>query len=190
MAVKLLLTLPGLPFIYYGEEIGMTGDKPDERLRTPMQWSGSANAGFTKGPPWEALQADWATTNVAAEDNEPGSLLALTRQLIHLRTGNAAIAAGDLFPLVASNDAVAVYLRRVKGNIVLVIANLGMVPLKNVTIMSTNTALPPGHYTTRSLDAGRSARGFSVGSDGRIRNYEPFDILGPMASQVVAITRR
>jgi alpha-amylase len=50
LAATLLLTLPGLPFVYYGEEIGMSGDKPDERLRTPMQWSGSANAGFTQGP--------------------------------------------------------------------------------------------------------------------------------------------
>src|SRR5258708_32122194 len=93
MAAKLLLTLPGLPFIYYGEEIGMTGDKPDERLRTPMQWSGSANAGFTKGAPWETPQADWATTNVAAEENDPNSLLTLTRQLIHLRESSAALGA-------------------------------------------------------------------------------------------------
>src|SRR5437773_8426339 len=44
-AATLLLTLPGLPFIYYGEEIGMTGDKPDPRLRTPMQWSPRAGVG-------------------------------------------------------------------------------------------------------------------------------------------------
>src|SRR5881275_3036012 len=55
IAATLLLTLPGLPFIYYGEEIGMTGDKPDERLRTPMQWTASSR-GFTSGKPWEVLQ--------------------------------------------------------------------------------------------------------------------------------------
>src|SRR6185503_15228405 len=74
MAVTLLLTLPGLPFVYYGEEIGMTGDKPDERLRTPMQWSGDAGAGFTRGTPWESLQPDWATTNVAAQEGDASSL--------------------------------------------------------------------------------------------------------------------
>jgi len=73
LAATLLLTLPGLPFVYYGEEIGMSGDKPDERLRTPMQWSGSANAGFTRGTPWESLQADWATTSVERQDRDPGS---------------------------------------------------------------------------------------------------------------------
>ena len=49
VAVTLLLTLPGLPFVYYGEEIGMTGDKPDPRLRTPMHWSRGPAAGFTRG---------------------------------------------------------------------------------------------------------------------------------------------
>src|SRR5205807_1158963 len=49
LAATLLLTLPGTPFIYYGEEIGMTGDKPDPRLRTPMQWSAGPGSGFTSG---------------------------------------------------------------------------------------------------------------------------------------------
>ena len=44
LAATLLLTLPGLPFVYYGEEIGMTGDKPDPRLRTPMQWAARPGA--------------------------------------------------------------------------------------------------------------------------------------------------
>ena len=190
MAVKLLLTLPGLPFIYYGEEIGMTGDKPDERLRTPMQWSGATNAGFTKGSPWEKLQADWATTNVAAQENDPNSLLPLTRQLIHLRQSNAALGTGDLVPVVASNGAVAAYLRRAKGSIVLVIANLGTVPLTHVTITSTDAALPPGQYTTQSLDGGSSGATVSVRSDGRILSYVPFGVLGPMESHILTLSRR
>src|SRR5260221_4893290 len=60
LAATLLLTLPGLAFVYYGEEIGMTGDKPDPRLRTPMQWKPARGrgAGFTTGKPWEAAQPD------------------------------------------------------------------------------------------------------------------------------------
>ena len=103
LAATLLLTLPGLPFVYYGEEIGMTGDKPDERLRTPMQWTGGANAGFTRGTPWETLAADWSTTNVAAQDGDDGSLLTLYRKLIHLRVENPALGSGDFVALGASN---------------------------------------------------------------------------------------
>jgi glycosidase len=65
LAATLLLTLPGLPFVYYGEEIGMTGDKPDPRLRTPMQWSSEPGLGFTSGVPWEGAQPDSLTTTVA-----------------------------------------------------------------------------------------------------------------------------
>ena len=54
LAAVLLLTSPGTPYIYYGEEIGMQGEKPDEDIRLPMQWSADANAGFTTGTPWLA----------------------------------------------------------------------------------------------------------------------------------------
>jgi glycosidase len=98
LAAAILLTLPGIPFIYYGEEIGMTGDKPDERIRTPMQWSAQPGAGFTRGTPWQPLQADSERTHVAAQDDDPGSLLNLNRRLIHLRASNRALALGELIP--------------------------------------------------------------------------------------------
>src|SRR6266536_4472013 len=88
LAATLLLTLPGLPFIYYGEEIGMTGDKPDPRLRTPMQWRPRPGVGFTTATPWEAPQPDSMPTNVALEGADPASLLNLYRRLIHVRRAN------------------------------------------------------------------------------------------------------
>ena len=101
IAATLLLTLPGLPFVYYGEEIGMSGDKPDPRLRTPMQWTAGRAAGFTTGTPWEALQPDTQAINVAAEDADPSSLLNLYRRLINLRRSNDALATGRLVPLTS-----------------------------------------------------------------------------------------
>src|SRR4029453_17385752 len=77
-AAVIYLTGPGVPFIYYGEEIGMTGRKPDEYIRTPMQWSGEANAGFTTGTPWITTTVD-SQVNVAAEEKDPNSLLSLYR---------------------------------------------------------------------------------------------------------------
>src|SRR2546429_8757796 len=98
-------------FVYYGEEIGMTGDKPDERLRTPMQWNGTSR-GFTSGKPWEALQPDSLTANVAVEDRASTSLLALYVWLIRLRANDKALREGELEPVDTGNEAVLGYLRK------------------------------------------------------------------------------
>jgi glycosidase len=189
LAAALLLTLPGLPFVYYGEEIGMTGDKPDEQLRTPMQWTASAGAGFTRGTPWEPLHPDWPTTNVAGQQNDATSLLATYRRLIRLRAETAALGGGDLLPLVASNDAVAAYLRRDGANVVLVVANLGSVPLSGVTLMSAAGALPTGQYTTRTLFGAATVASPSVAADGSVRGYVPLGTLPPLDAQVVELSR-
>jgi glycosidase len=124
VAATLLLTLPGFPFVYYGEEIGMTGDKPDERLRTPMQWNGSSR-GFSSGTPWETLQSDTLTTNVAGEDRQQNSLLNLYRKLIHLRARNRALREGSLEPVESGSESVLAYTRRRDSSLVLVLVNLG-----------------------------------------------------------------
>ena len=182
LAATLLLTLPGLPFVYYGEEIGMTGNKPDERLRTPMHWSRVAGVGFTRGKPWEALQPDSLTANVEAQDREPNSLLNLYRRLIHLRADKPSLAAGELVPLVASSDSVVAYLRRDGGQAVLVVANLSRRPLTNVKITSGNGALAGGRYAPRPLLAHRAAAPLRVNAAGRIDGYVPLRSVGAMAS--------
>ena len=155
LAAEILLTLPGFPFVYYGEEIGMTGDKPDERLRTPMQWTAGAS-GFTRGTPWEALQGDTMTTSVAAQEANPGSLLNEYRRLIHQRDANAALAVGELVPLDASQAGALSYLRRTAGRSVLVLANLGTAALDSVRVSSAARALPPGTYrATRPTRCGQ-----------------------------------
>ena len=185
LAVSLLLTLPGLPFVYYGEEIGMTGDKPDPRLRTPMHWRRGAAAGFTTGVPWEPLQPDSMTSNVEVQEGDPSSLLNLNRRLIHTRASNPALASGELLPLVASNDAVAAYVRRAGDRAVLVIANLGKTPLAGVTVSSPGPILPAGRFTI-----GQPDEELVVRSDGRIRQYVPVPSLEPAAFFVFEIARR
>jgi len=173
MAATLLLTLPGLPFVYYGEEIGMTGDKPDPRLRTPMQWSAQSGAGFTTGQEWESPQPDSLTTNVAAEDGDSHSLLNLYRRLIHLRRRNDALAGGALVPLMASDAHVAAYLRATPRHAVLVVANLGDAPVAPVVINSAHYALAPGRYVARNLLGGVNGATMLVDRQGQIHGYVP-----------------
>ena len=113
-AAAMLLLGPGVPFIYYGEEIGMTGDKPDENLRTPMQWCASganAGAGFTEGKPWEAAHPDAASVNVEKETGDEGSLLSWYRKLIRLRGEHSALSAGGYLPVESGHAGVYAFVR-------------------------------------------------------------------------------
>jgi len=193
LAATLLLTLPGLPFIYYGEEIGMTGDKPDPRIRTPMQWSARPGVGFTTGTPWEAPQPDSLAVTVAAQDSDPRSLLNLYRRLIHLRKANEALAVGKLVPLAATSAQVAAYLRLAGNHAVLVVANLGGTAAAGVSVTSDPGALEPGRYTMRNLLGGPNGAPLVVGADGRIRGYAPAVArvgIGPRQSLVLDLIRR
>jgi glycosidase len=187
VAATLLLTFPGLPFVYYGEEIGMTGDKPDERLRTPMHWRRERAAGFTTGTPWQPLQPDSLTANVEAQNADSSSLLNLYRRLINLRASNPALATGELIPLSASNDALAAYLRRDGNNVVLVLANLGVAPLVGATISSPIAALSAGRYVPQALFGSHSAVQITVGADGRIQSYAPLPVIGGMDAHVLEL---
>ncbi len=189
LAATLLMTFPGLPFIYYGEEIGMTGDKPDPRLRTPMQWSNGRAAAFTRGVPWESLQPDSLTANVEAEDGDDGSLLNLYRGLVHLRAQNSALGYGELIRLDAGNDAVAAYARRSGNQVVLVVANLGTSSLRRVSLSSPEHLLSRGQYTTKSLIGTLPAAGVHIGSDGQLKDYVPFPTLAPMESYVFQLSK-
>jgi alpha-amylase len=135
VAASAMLMLPGVAFVYYGEEIGMVGPKPDEQIRTPMQWSRAAGAGFTTGTAWEAPQPDWTSKNVAAQDGDPGSLLNHYRRLIHLRNEHPALSKGGLQQGAAMDPAVAALIRASPEETILVALNFGERAIDRVLIM-------------------------------------------------------
>lgn len=128
-AASLLLTLPGSPFIYYGEELGMangtTGN--DEAKRTPMPWDTSAGGGFTTGTPWYAFSPGHDTTAVSTETNTPGSLLSRYRALIHARHASPALERGGLVLLTSTqvHSPTLAFVRTLDTERVLVVHNLG-----------------------------------------------------------------
>ncbi len=131
LAQLLLLTLRGTPTCYYGDELGMQDvplprelmhdppgkDDPEhsrDPLRTPMQWDGSANAGFCPAEvrPWLPVANDYQTFNVAAEQHDPRSFLMLTRALLDVRCSRSALTLGSYQSVEQENPACFVYLRQ------------------------------------------------------------------------------
>jgi glycosidase len=166
----LLLTLPGLPFVYYGEELGMTGGKPDERIRTPMAWSlTTPHAGFTTGTPWEPLAADSLDANVEAQAGRASSMLNLHRTLIRVRAASPALARGVLEPLTTSDAAVVAFLRRDATDVVLVIANVGARALKEVTVTSADGAISSRRAWPRTLFGESRGPTLQVDAHGRLK---------------------
>jgi alpha-amylase len=129
LAGAMLLTFPGVPFIYYGEEIDMNGLKPDERIRAPMQWSAQANGGFTTGTPWEPLNPEYIEVNIAAQSGDPDSILSFYRSLIQLRNQHVALRLGQYLPAQVEDRGVLAFLRSSQAETVLVVINVGKDPL-------------------------------------------------------------
>ena len=135
---SLLLSMPGTPVLYYGDEIGMgdniyLGDR--DGVRTPMQWSPDRNGGFSKVeparlflPPIQDAIYGFNSINVEAQIASPSSLLNWMRRMIAVRRKQKALGRGTLHFLYPSNRKVLAYLRRYEGETLLCLANVSHAP--------------------------------------------------------------
>jgi alpha-glucosidase len=146
----LYLTLRGTPIMYYGEEIGMTNNDPKRKEdvkdpigitgwpqekgrdgeRTPMQWSDTANSGFSKANPWLPVPDTYKTHNVASELQQPDSVLQFYKHVLALRHQNRALLDGEYIALNQDDPNVLSYLRKYKSEAVLVVLNMSSEPHK------------------------------------------------------------
>jgi maltose alpha-D-glucosyltransferase/alpha-amylase len=130
----LLFSLPGTPVLYYGDEIGMgdniyLGDR--NGVRTPMQWSGDRNAGFSRANPQQLYlpaiidpEYHFGTINVEAQQSNPNSLLWWMKRVIALRKEYQAFGRGTIEFLYPDNRKVLAYVRRYEEETILVVVNL------------------------------------------------------------------
>lgn len=143
VAAMLLLTLRGTPTIYMGEEIGMVdGVIPEDKIqdpqglnlgvertrdvcRTPFQWTAEAHAGFSTVDPWLPVAEGFESVNVAAQLDDPTSVLTLYRRLLHLRKAMPALNRGSYSPVDVPHSDCYVYLRECDSKRFLVALNFG-----------------------------------------------------------------
>ena len=143
----MLLTLRGSPFLYYGEEIGMTTTVPRtieevqdpvgkrywpanngrDGERTPMQWSAARNAGFTTGKPWLPVPESSSTRNVETEGKAANSVFDFHRRVLQLRRSTPALIEGT-YATLPSPEQVFVYRRTAGGKSVVVALNMSANP--------------------------------------------------------------
>lgn len=142
IAAMMLLTLRGTPTIYYGDEIGMRDvpipineivdpqglNMPElnvsrDPARTPMQWSGEINAGFSMHKPWLRLPYNSARVNVVTQKANPYSILSFYRKLLALRKENPALNVGKYTPVYSDQQLIS-YIREDENSRFLIILNL------------------------------------------------------------------
>jgi maltose alpha-D-glucosyltransferase/alpha-amylase len=149
----LLMSLPGSPIMYYGDEIGMgdnvyLGDR--NSVRTPMQWDGSFNAGFSTADPerlWLPLISNavygYQSINVESQRRNPTSLLNWTRRLIEVRRPMRVFGRGTIEFLKPENHRVLAFTRRLGKETVLVVNNLaGTAQAVELDLSQFNGAIP------------------------------------------------
>jgi len=188
IAASILLTSPGVPFIYYGEEIGMMGVKPDEDIRLPMQWTGSGpGAGFSEGTPWRAPFEDYEERNVAAQDMDPDSLLSHYRYLIQLRNQSDALRVGDWLLVDSKPGRLYAFLRYVDDEVLLVLLNPSKKIVDDYTLSLAES--PMRGLVEASLLFGEGAVVAPIIDDqGGFSDYTPLETLPPKSTHILRLS--
>jgi len=179
LAASALLTAPGVPFLYYGEEIGISGAKPDENIRTPFHWNGEENAGFTSAPvPWRFPNTEYPERNVALMTDDPGSLLSHYRNLIRLRNLHAALRIGSYLEIDVEQRNVLAYLRSSPDEQIIVILNFNERPLEGLTMLLGDSPLLGEYHSVVLYAPGMWAPGeiispLTAGENDDIKAFAP-----------------
>lgn len=193
VAASMLMTGPGVPFIYYGEEIGMTGNKPDERIRTPMQWDTTPEtAGFTTGTPWQPLSEGFIEgVSVAEQTDNPDSLLSHYRNLVHLRNAHPALRTGSFTTVDVNSRRIYAFLREHESETLLVVINVWDEPVADYSL-----SLEEGHFGpdltampvfAHQVDTAALNAEISINAGGGFDEYVPLPELPPHSTLILRL---
>ncbi|NDJ78348.1 MAG: DUF3459 domain-containing protein [Chloroflexi bacterium] len=188
VAATILLTSPGVPFIYYGEEVGMVGTKPDPEIRTPMQWDvWDTTGGFTLADePWEPMAANYQENNVALQTFEPDSLLTHYRSLIHLRTAHTALRTGAMLLVESSDTHLYSFVRYDADETLLIVVNLSRNPVEDYTLSLDAGPLIGGENAAVLYGPGPVAAP-QINASGGFADYVPLERIPAFSSIMIQL---
>ena len=171
LAATLYLTMPGVPFLYYGEEIGLLGRGDDAQKRKPMQWTAGTAAGFSTGTPWIAPGSNYTSANVATEQADPASLLSHYKKLIQLRNTYEALRKGYFLPVTTPSAGLVSFGRVFGQEATLTVANVSMSAVTRPALSAAISTLPAGTYQATDLYSGQAAGTVSIDAQGAFSNW-------------------
>ena len=143
LAASILLTLPGSPYIYYGEEIGMLGKKPDENIREPFLWT-LKNEDFERTKWMKSVySSDESVVPVSEQKNDPNSLYNHYKKLIHQRNNSELLLKGTIEAIQMPNEEVLAFKRVLEGRSMSIYHNLSgrVVEIDGVELQPYNTMI-------------------------------------------------
>ncbi|MCP4150861.1 MAG: alpha-amylase [bacterium] len=190
LAAGVYLTLPGVPFIYYGEEVGMLGVSPDPDRRRPMQWSGGINAGFSEGEPWHEVGGNYEEYNVAAGRDDGESIWRRYRDLIGIRAGNAALRKGTYQEMEAATGVIYAYIRQYGEELVVVVANFSATARESVALSVAVSNVAAGTYKAEELLRRGTVAGVTVGNGGKIEGWSPLNRIEGRETYILKLTKQ
>lgn len=184
VAASMMLTNTGVPFLYYGEEIGMIGTKPDECLRTPMQWTAEVvTEDFMAG---KNCQMNPDVANVEAETSDPNSLLSHYRNLIAARNAHPALRVGDMTVLDSDSANVYAFIRHSAEETVLVLINLSDEAVSDYGLSLESSGLS-GSFNGETVLGTGDVSTLTLDAQGGFSGYVPMESLAAYSTTVIVL---
>ncbi|AKQ45736.1 alpha-amylase [Rufibacter radiotolerans] len=154
MAAALLMTLPGSPYLYYGEEIGMMGKKPDELIREPFLWDNQAKD--KSRTTWRKPQysTEQAVAPVTTQVKEKNSILNHYKSFIRLRNQSKALTYGSVEPITIDQPSISAFVRTHENQSLLVLHNLSKETV-TLTLPETATGYSKTYFKTKGAKASK-----------------------------------
>jgi len=188
VAATILLTSPGVPFILYGEEVGIMGDGPHERIRVPMQWEPGFGHGFSSAAPYERPGPEANQNNVLMMERDEDSLLNHYKKLIQLRNEHKTLQTGRQIILKTKHDFVHAYLRWDPQGTYLIMVNMGFRELKDSEYtLQLKKGIFTGKETLTWVMGQGDIQPIQVNDQGGIQDWKPLTTLPPRSSHIIKI---